>query len=211
MLTSGGLDSCILVSHLLAQGRPVRPLYVRCGLAWQEQEISQLRRYLKRIATPALGELVQFELPLADVYGRHWSVTGDGVPDETTADAAVYLPGRNALLTVKPAVWCQLNGIGELALATLSSNPFGDASNEFFTALETALNCGATQRIRFVRPFGTLRKRDVMHLATGLPLEETFSCIDPVGDRHCGRCNKCAERMAAFASAQLPDPTDYSK
>jgi 7-cyano-7-deazaguanine synthase in queuosine biosynthesis len=29
-----------------------------------------------------------------------------------------------------------------------------------------------------------------------------------VDGRHCGRCNKCAERMAAFRLAGLCDPTD---
>jgi 7-cyano-7-deazaguanine synthase len=43
-----------------------------------------------------------------------------------------------------------------------------------------------------------------------LPLELTFSCIRPAGERHCGSCNKCAERRQAFASAGLKDPTDYN-
>jgi 7-cyano-7-deazaguanine synthase len=43
-----------------------------------------------------------------------------------------------------------------------------------------------------------------------MPLECTFSCIDPVGDTHCGRCNKCAERRHAFQIAEIPDLTPYA-
>jgi len=209
LLASGGLDSCILLSHLVSDGRTVRPFYVRSGLAWQEDELRHLKRYLQRVAGERIQELVLFELPLADLYGPHWSVTGDGVPDQKSADDAVYLPGRNLLLAAKTALWCQMHGISELALATLGGNPFSDASDEFFAAYRDALNRGAAARIEIVRPFAKLQKREVMQFGLGYPLEETFSCIAPVRGLHCGRCNKCAERKAAFAAAELRDPTRY--
>jgi 7-cyano-7-deazaguanine synthase len=210
LLVSGGLDSCILLSRMLHEGRTVWPFYVRSGLAWQDEELRHLKRYLLRVASERLKPLVLFELPLADLYGRHWSVTGDNVPDQATADDAVYLPGRNLLLAAKPALWCQMNGIGELALATLGGNPFSDASDEFFAAYQGALNRGAAGKIEIVRPFGKLQKREVMQLGRNYPLEETFSCIAPIRGRHCGQCNKCAERKAAFVSAEIHDPTVYA-
>jgi 7-cyano-7-deazaguanine synthase len=210
VLASGGLDSCILLSHLLAQGRTVFPLYVRSGLVWQEEELRHLRRYLRRIGNPRLRELVSFDLPLRDLYGSHWSVSGEGVPGTSTPDDAVYLPGRNILLTIKPALWCEQHEVDELALATLHSNPFADASDEFFAAYQTALVRGGAGRVRIVRPFAAFEKREVMHLGRNCPLEETFSCISPAGGLHCGRCNKCAERKAAFSHAEMRDPTIYT-
>ena len=63
---------------------------------------------------------------------------------------------------------------------------------------------------RVVRPFETLSKKCVMKLGEGMPLELTFSCLAPVDGRHCGQCNKCAERAAAFVHANLNDPTEYA-
>ena len=93
--------------------------------------------------------LVVLDLPVDDLYGDHWSITGDGVPDVRSADDAVYLPGRNALLLVKAAIWCRLHGIGELALAVLRSNPFADATPEFFAEFESAIGpgCGRTRAV----------------------------------------------------------------
>jgi len=71
------------------------------------------------------------------------------------------------------------------------------------------LGCATRGEIRFVRPFADLAKSEVMQLGRALPLELTFSCIAPVGGRHCGACNKCAERQSAFRSAGLADPTRY--
>jgi 7-cyano-7-deazaguanine synthase len=209
VLASGGLDSCILLGHLLASGRRVQPFYVQSGLHWERDELWTLRAFLIAMDCDRLEPLVVFEMPLADLYGYHWSVTGKGVPDAESADDAVYLPGRNALLAIKPAIWCRLHGIGELALAVLGGNPFGDATDEFFRDYESAVERAVGGRVQIARPFGRMTKQQVMELAGDLPLELTFSCIAPQGGLHCGRCNKCAERQRAFRSIGLNDPTRY--
>ncbi|MDX1963800.1 MAG: 7-cyano-7-deazaguanine synthase [Pirellulales bacterium] len=210
VLVSGGLDSSILLANYLTNGIAVQPLYIRTGTVWQAAELAHLRRFLQRIADPRLAPLVCFEMPLADVYGGHWSMTGEAVPGAETSDEAVYLPGRNALLLLKASVWCQLNGIQQLALAPLAGNPFADATPEFFAAFQAMINLSASPPLSILRPFATLDKVQVMRLGRNFPLEETFSCIAPVRGNHCGQCNKCAERRLAFLSADLPDPTRYA-
>ena len=210
LLLSGGLDSSILLWRLLAEGARVQPFYVRSHLAWESIERHWLTRLLTESDRDKLEPLVELDLPLADVYGQHWSTTGRAVPGAETPDEAVYLPGRNALLLIKAALWCQLHGIEELALAPLKSNPFPDATNEFFETFESAVNQATGGQLRIVRPFGQLSKHQVMDLGKSYPLGLTFSCIAPVGELHCGACNKCAERKAAFQTAELPDPTAYA-
>lgn len=149
-------------------------------------------------------------MPVADLYEYHWSVTGRDVPGADSPDDAVYLPGRNALLALKPALWCTMHGIEELALAVLSSNPFSDATEEFFRDFEQVIARATGNHVRLTRPFSGLQKREVMEFGRGLPLELTFSCIAPVGGLHCGRCNKCAERQQAFGYLGGDDPTKYA-
>jgi 7-cyano-7-deazaguanine synthase len=209
LLVSGGLDSSILLAHLLAGGQRVRPFYVRSGLVWQMAEFDALRRFVAAVQIPALEELVTLDLPLADIYQDHWSVTGRGVPDAESRDEAVYLPGRNALLVIKAALWCARHGIGQLALAPLGSSPFADATPEFFNDFESAMNRAMLGRVRLLRPFADLGKRQVMELGRAFPLQWTFSCINPAQGMHCGNCNKCAERRAAFRLIGAEDPTDY--
>ena len=97
-----------------------------------------------------------------------------------------------------------------MALAVLESNPFADATDEFFADFEAVLNRAVDGRLRIIRPFAQLDKRQVMQLGAAMPLELTFSCISPVGQTHCGRCNKCAERRAAFDLDGPDDPTQYA-
>jgi 7-cyano-7-deazaguanine synthase len=214
VLYSGGIDSGILLAELAARG-PVVPVYVESGLAWQTAEREAARGFASHLAGRLpVADLVVLGLPAADLYGNHWSVSGHGVPAHDSPDEAVELPGRNALLAVKPLIWCGMHGVERLALATLAGNPFADATPEFFTAFSRAVSLGLGRTVTVVAPFAVLTKRDVMLRGRDLPLAATFSCIAPpqaVGSpSHCGRCNKCAERRRAFAAAGLPDATAYA-
>lgn len=211
LLLSGGLDSAILLDYLLQQGREVQPFYIRSGLVWQDAELASLQKLLTVTRAPKLRELVIFDLPLQDLYGTHWSITGQAVPDARSADEAVFLPGRNALLLLKPAIWCQLNGFDELALAPLGTSPFADATDEFFAAFQQMLGYSGDRQVRILHPFRQTEKRQVMQLGGRVPLELTFSCIAPVAGLHCGACNKCAERQVAFQEAARPDATAYCR
>lgn len=212
VLVSGGLDSAILCVDLRKVHFRVYPLYIRCGLRWEEAELAALRSFLAAVRSrfDGIEPPAVLDEPIDDVYGRHWSTDGSDVPGAETPDEAVYLPGRNLLLTVKAAVWCRLRGIGSLALGSLGSNPFPDSTPEFFRDLEGVLNRAMDGSIRLIRPFGRLHKADVLKLGRDLPLHLTFSCIDPIDGLHCGVCNKCAERRNGFRDAGLIDRTSYA-
>jgi len=210
VLTSGGLDSAILVADLSRQHRHVYPIYIRAALQWEAVELAYLQRFLEAVARPTLEPLVILDQPVADLYGSHWSMTGRNVPDAATPDEAVYLPGRNLLLVLKALLWCHLHGVPTLALAVLCGNPFPDASDEFFRRFADVVGAALKDRLIVIRPYGHLHKHDVLIRGRGLPLEWTFSCIRPVDGKHCGQCNKCAERRKAFADAGWTDPTAYA-
>jgi 7-cyano-7-deazaguanine synthase len=209
-LASGGLDSAILLAHLVSEGHEVTPIYVRFGLAWEEVEARHLEWFLDSLPAPATKPLIVLDLPVADVYGAHWSVTGQDIPDHNSPDEAVYLPGRNLLLLAKSSVWCALNGVPTIALGTLAANPFPDADRTFFAGFSAlaarALGC----RLEVVTPFAGRKKHEVLELGRTLALDLTFSCIAPSGERHCGHCNKCAERRLAFTALGITDTTAYA-
>jgi 7-cyano-7-deazaguanine synthase len=212
LLLSGGIDSAVLLDQLLQRGARVVPFYVQTGCAWTVCELNAVHKILGAASAihDGLDDLVLLEMPLADLYGDHWSISGENVPDDTTADEAVFMPGHNPLLLLKPALWCQMHGVGELALATLANNPFEDATPEFFVSFEEMLHRAAPERLQIVRPFAHMKKKGVLQLGRHLPLELTFSCLSPTEGLHCGACNKCAERQLAFRELGRDDPTRYA-
>src|SRR3954469_4090946 len=97
VLVSGGLDSAVLLGTAVRCRPAVTPLYVRTGLAWEAAERACLDRFLAELPAAGLRPLVTLALPVADLYGDHWSLTGRDVPGADSPDEAVYLPGRNVL------------------------------------------------------------------------------------------------------------------
>lgn len=210
LLLSGGLDSAILLGHLLAEGRRVRPFYVLSGCLWQDCELRAVREFCAALEHDDLADLVLLDMPVGDLYDDHWSISGRAVPDHRSPDDAVFLLGRNPLLLLKPVLWCQMHGVKQLALATVATNPFDDATPAFFSSFEAMIQQATGSTVKIVRPFEKLSKRAVMLLGRELPLELTFSCLAPEDGQHCGRCNKCAERKAAFGHLASGDPTRYA-
>ena len=211
VLISGGLDSCVLLACLAEQGWEITPLYIKAGLVWERVELKWIRRFLARLDHFGLKPLRQLSLPVQDTYHSHWSTTGHAVPGAHTDDSAVYLPGRNLLLLSKAAVYCALNRIGVIALGLLKGNPFPDATPDFLRGFERLASGALAHPLEIVTPFSNLSKAEVIDLGRDLPLELTFSCICPVGEIHCGDCNKCAERRRSFAEAGVTDRTDYHR
>ena len=211
ILVSGGLDSAILLADMVNHKFPkVWPVFVQCGLYWEKTELEYLKRFINAIKAPNLAELIILDVPVGDLYKDHWSLTGINVPDVESPDEAVFLPGRNVLLTAKALLWCNLNQVKSLSLAVLESNPFPDATDSFFLTMEQAINESVSGNVKLLRPYAGMHKTDVLKIGKNAPLEHTFSCIYPINGMHCGKCNKCAERKNGFSQASMKDPTSYS-
>ncbi|MBI3021472.1 MAG: 7-cyano-7-deazaguanine synthase [Candidatus Omnitrophica bacterium] len=211
VLVSGGIDSAVLLHNFLADGGTVLPLYLRCGFRWEAAELYWLRHFLRAVRSPSLAPLAVVAVPLRSTYGAHWSLTGRHVPGARSADRAVYLPGRNILLLSHAAIVCAQRRIATITIGILKGNPFGDATPGFFAHLAGCLTQALQRPILIRTPLRDLSKTQVIQSAAkAVPLQLTFSCIDPRGHLHCGRCNKCAERQRAFRDADVPDPTVYA-
>lgn len=210
VLLSGGLDSAALFSYYLKHASRIQPLYVRCGLRWEEAELHWIKRFLKAASTRRVYPLRVVFLPMRSLYAAHWSLTGKGVPGSLTADSAVYLPGRNVFLLSAAAVVCAQMKLRRIGLGILKANPFGDATPRFFQSLSETLAQALRFPVSIEAPFRMLSKAQLVRQAAEAPLALTFSCLNPRrGYAHCGRCNKCAERQRAFRLAGVTDPTRY--
>jgi len=209
VLYSGGLDSAALVGRLIKRGYDVWPVYVRCGLPWEKVELFWAKKYLASLRSPRLKPLLTAHVSLEGAYAHNWSQTGS-TPDADSGDAEVFLPARNLLLNIKALLALSGKNVWHLAIATLRGNPFPDATENFFKTFEKILSQSFRRRIRISAPFRKSTKRQILRGGKDLPLHLSFSCINPQGNRHCGHCNKCAERQKGFREAGLADKTRYA-
>jgi 7-cyano-7-deazaguanine synthase len=209
VLASGGLDSSVLLADE-ARTAQVYPIYVECGLAWEEMERKALESFLAALKTPNVMPLTTLSVSVGNIYGNHWSVIGKSVPGADEPDSAVLLPGRNILLIGLTAVWCSTHDVSRIAIGSLGGNPFSDATAEFFQNFASVLSKGLDHDVAIEAAYRGLHKWDVIKRFKDLPLELTLTCMAPSGGKHCGRCNKCRERQVAFDKSGVQDLTVYA-
>ena len=211
VLVSGGIESSVLLHDALGRYDQVTPVYVRNHLRWEDTELFCLKNFVRTLKQGNLRPLKIFELTLKDLYETHWSITGIKIPGTHSKDESVYLPGRNIIFLAKAATYAAVKGISHIEIGVLKGNPFPDSSKSFFKKASAVLSMGLNEEIQIHAPFQRHKKEDVILLGKKLPLESTFSCINPKGYEHCGECNKCVERKKAFFAAGVFDRTKYKK
>jgi 7-cyano-7-deazaguanine synthase len=208
VLASGGLDSSVLIAKM-ASDAAVFPIYVRCGFAWEDMELSGLQSFIDALHHPHVMPTTVLSAPASALYGDHWSVTGARVPGADEPDENTYLPGRNILLISLAAIWGSTHGVSRIAIGSLGGNPFPDATPEFFERLGQVLSTGLAHTVLIEAPVRGLHKEDLIRQFQDLPLELTLTCMAPRNSQHCGQCNKCYERQQAFRHAGVADRTVY--
>lgn len=211
ILVSGGVESAALLAEGLQVYERVYPVYVKKGLKWEKGELAHLKRLLAHLKTDGLADLAVLSVPLASIYGSHWSLGSSAAPGFQAPDSAVYLPGRNLLLLSLGGLFCSVRKIPNLWIGTLKGNPFLDARSGFLRQMEELLRDTLEGSIRIAAPFRELTKAQVIRRWSGLPWEKTLSCLRPTGMKHCGRCQKCAERKKGFKEAGVADPARYAR
>jgi len=211
VLVSGGLDSAVLLALTARTADRAVPIFVRAGHVWEDAERAALDRFVTAVAGARLDPVHELALPMADVYGADWSMTGRDTPGWDAPWDAVELRGRNLVLLAKTLVLAAISGWPVVALGSLADNPFPDATPEFFASLARVASAGLRAPLEIVVPFRGLTKAEVVRRGRDLPLELTLSCARPTpAGLHCGTCSKCRERIEAFAAAGVPDRTPYA-
>ncbi len=213
VLVSGGVESAAMLSDALKRFERVYPVYIRKGFIWETVEQVHLKRLLKSLAAESegLAPLSVLEAPMKPVYKPHWSLGVSRIPGARAPDSEVYLPGRNLLFLSLAGLFCSLRRVPVLWIGVLKGNPFKDARPAFFKGMERLIREAAGIPVKIETPYSALSKGQVIRKHPDIDWRMTFSCLNPVNHRHCGRCQKCAERKTGFRAAAVIDPTIYSK
>jgi 7-cyano-7-deazaguanine synthase len=210
VLLSGGLDSTVLLAHLIADGHKCRALSVLYGQRHQ-REVQAAAAVADHYSVP--HEVV--ELPSSLMAGT--TLTGGGaVPHGHYAHEsmkATVVPNRNMVLLALAgavAVRERCNAVGYAAHAG-DHFIYPDCRPEFANAVSDALALCDERPISLFRPFVRWSKADIVAEGAklGVPIGLTWSCYEG-GEKHCGRCGTCVERREASEVAGVTDPTEYA-
>ena len=126
------------------------------------------------------------------------------------------VPNRNMVLLSLATAWAVATKSEAVAYAAHMGDHaiYPDCRPEFAEAMSDAMRLCDWHSIKMLRPFlypVPMDKTAIVKLGTGLkvPFELTWSCYVG-GDKHCGRCGTCRERVESFQLAGVADPTEYT-
>ena len=128
-----------------------------------------------------------------------------------------YVPFRNGLLLSIATAYADSLFPNQDAVVVYGAHAddaagssYADCSPEFADAMDKAISIGTYSRIRVWRPLIDMTKAQVVGegLRLKVPYELTFSCYHG-GEKACGVCATCVERLEAFRANGVEDPIDY--
>ena len=211
LIYSGGVDSTVLLAHLLAEGREVHCLSGDYGQR-HRRELEAARAICAHYGVDhRLADL----RALAPLFGSNALTGGVKVPEghyEEESMKATVVPNRNMLLISVATAWAVSLRAESVAYGAHGGDHaiYPDCRPEFAEALDRAVRLADWHEVRLERPFVKMDKADIVRRGAELdvPFGLTWSCYVG-GERHCGKCGTCVERKEAFRLAGVADPTDY--
>jgi len=212
LIHSGGIDSTVLLAHLLAEGREVFALSVDYGQR-HRRELEAARQICARYG---VKHQVADLRALAPLFGANALTDSQvAVPEghyEEASMKATVVPNRNMLLIAVAASWAMSLKASSVAYGAHGGDHaiYPDCRPVFAEALDKAIRLADWHEVSLERPFVGMDKTAIVRRGAELraPLELTWSCYVG-GERHCGKCGTCVERKEAFVRAGVADPTVY--
>ena len=130
------------------------------------------------------------------------------------APVSTYVPFRNGLFLSSAAAIALSNGCGEIWYGAhaddAAGNAYPDTSPAFNKAITDAIYLGSGNALKVIAPF--IDKSKAAVVAAGheisVPFELTWSCYEG-GEKACGVCGTCRDRLRAFRENGLTDPIAY--
>ncbi len=212
LVYSGGMDSTVLLYHLLEQGATVHTLSVDYGQR-HSKELVQAERITKSLG---IDHRTVDLRSITELFGPS-SLTSNAVDiphghyEEANMKSTV-VPNRNMILLSVATAWAASLKADSVSYAAHSGDHavYPDCREAFAEALDKAIRLADWQEVYLNRPFVSFNKADIVTRGAelGVPFEETWSCYEG-GELHCGQCGTCIERREAFYLAGVTDPTPY--
>lgn len=223
-IASGGLDS-ICYAAVLAQNHDIYMITFAYGQR-ARREIDAARRFARILK--AEHKLVDISF-MKSLYGSTNALTDKSRKLSTEFEQSLVVPARNAIFISIAGAWALSVGAVKVAYGAHLGDVshYADCRPEFARAMEEALiladadsiSAGERQSLQVISPAaGGLDKQALLkagYKILGSKLFSTWSCYSN-GVRknrqyvHCGRCESCINRKAAFRDAHIDDRTHYA-
>ena len=208
---SGGLDSTVMLHHLVKRGDQVTAIAFHYG----QKHTCEIMSAIYQVTILGLKMTL---VDLQDVGARFVSALTQGpeIPDIQSVlgdpQPPTYVPNRNMIFLSIAVGFAESVKAQKVAYGAQRHDIYGywDTTPEFVSAMQAVLSLNRKDKIELEAPLVTMGKSDVVKMGVelGVDFKNTWSCYRG-GKLACGTCPTCAERLQAFHANGLVDPLPY--
>lgn len=210
IIVSGGMDSITLL-HEYSRDIALAVSF-DYGSKHNAKEISFAKLHCERLG------IKHIVIPLAFVneyFKSSLLKSGDEIPEgHYQADnmKSTVVPFRNGIMLSIAAGLAESNDLRKILIANHNGDHaiYPDCRATFIDSMNEAVSYGTYKNIKVFAPYTGISKADIARHGKelGLDYAETWSCYKG-GEKHCGKCGTCIERIEALRDAGIMDLTEY--
>jgi 7-cyano-7-deazaguanine synthase len=213
VILSGGLDSTTLLYWVVDRGHEPHVLSFDYGQR-HRRELDFAKKTCEKLGA---------EHHVVDLTPIHRLLQGSALTSEEVevpeehytheSQKRTVVPNRNAILLNIAIGYAVSLGADRVFYAAHYNDRaiYPDCRWEFVASLNlTAKLASENPRLEILAPFLHRTKAEIVRIGAdlGVPFEDTWSCYKG-GERACGLCGTCRERIEAFQENGLRDPIEY--
>jgi 7-cyano-7-deazaguanine synthase len=208
---SGGMDSFTLVNDLHREGRLHSCLSFNYG-----QRHSKELRYAASVCTD-----IGIRHQVVDLQGIASCLSGSAltwswpIPEGHYAEESMkqtVVPNRNMIMLSIAVAYAISNQAPRVAYGAHAGDHtiYPDCRPEFLWSVNLTALIGNWDKVTIIAPYLDIDKRGILEkgFAMGLRYERSWTCYKG-GEKACGKCGSCQERLEAFAHHGKKDPLEY--
>lgn len=210
-VVSGGMDSVTMLHRLVADGHDVEVMSFDYNQR-HKKELESAKENAKLLGLKHKIVDIQF---LYDLASNSSLTQGGEVPEGHYEDENMkqtVVPNRNMILSSIAIGYAENIKADAIAIGVHAGDHaiYPDCRPEFVSALRTASLLSDWNPVDVLAPYLDTDKIGILAdgLSIGVDYGKTWTCYKG-GEKACGKCGSCQERLEAFEKNGAIDPVEY--
>ncbi len=204
IVLSGGMDSTTLIHE--RKDQIALAVTFDYGSKHNAREIECARKNCEMLGIEHIVIPLEF---MGQYFKSSLLIGGEDIPEGHYADEnmkSTVVPFRNGIMLSIAAGLAESRGLKKVMLANHGGDHaiYPDCRPGFVDAMSDAIKQGTYDGIIIDAPYTNITKSDIARIGKriGVDYNLTYSCYKG-GEKHCGKCGTCVERMEALRDAGI--------